>query len=160
MAEYPSIAQLVPHRDPMILLDEMLDWSQGRSRCALRVREGARFVEGGVLSAPFLIEHMAQAVAVCLGYEAFRGGRGVSVGMIVSCRTFTALAGEVRVGDDLVVSAEQKRANASVSAFDCRVDRLGSEGKAGEWTCIAQATLTLYHGDLHEGLHGNLHGDL
>ncbi len=151
MAEYPSIAQLVPHRDPMILLDEMLDWSKGNSRCGLRVREGARFVEDGVLLAPFLMEHMAQAVAVCLGYEAFRGGRGVSVGMIVSCRTFTALAGEVRVGDDLVVSANQKRANTSVSSFDCRVDRRASDGQGLEPSCIARASLTLYHGELNDG---------
>lgn len=156
MSEWPSVAQLIPHRDPMILLDEMLDWSKGRSRCGLEVRHGARFVDEGKLPAPFLIEHMAQSVAVCLGYEAFRGGRGVHVGMIVSCRSFEALVGEAHVGDRLLVSAEQKRANASVSSFDCRVNRLEDAARAGEGLehsegdCLARATLTLYHGELGE----------
>ncbi|MFK7895772.1 MAG: hypothetical protein AB8G23_08060 [Myxococcota bacterium] len=149
MSEYPSIAQLIPHRDPMILLDEMLEWSKGRAQCGLVVKEGARFVEEGVLATPFLMEHMAQAVAVCLGYEAFKGGRGVTVGMIVSCRTFNAHVAEARVGDRLVISAEQKRANASVSAFDCGVDRISGSGEVDR-SCIAEATLTLFHGDLRD----------
>ena len=88
MSEFPPIAHLMPHSEPMVLLDRVLDWSPGRIECATQVRENARLVEDGLLLAPFTIEHMAQAVAVCLGYEAYRGGRGVRVGMIVSCRAF------------------------------------------------------------------------
>lgn len=139
MSEYPSIVQLIPHREPMILLDEMLDWSKGRSRCRMTVREEARFVEKGRLKTPLMIEHMAQAVAVCLGYEAYRGGHGIRVGMIVGCRSFEALVPDARIGETLIVSAEQRGANFSVSGFQCQVER--------DDVCIARADMTLYHGD-------------
>ena len=139
MSEFPSIMQLIPHREPMILLDEMLGWSQGQSKCRVTVRDGARFVEDGRLETPLLMEHMAQAVAVCLGYQAFRGGHGIRVGMIVGCRTFESFTAAAFVGEELIVSAEQRGANASVSGFECEVER--------DDDCIARAYLTLYYGD-------------
>lgn len=141
MTEFPSIVQLVPHREPMILLDELIDWKRGWARCAWTVREEARFVEQGVLEIPFTMEHMAQSVAVCMGYEAFLDGRGVRVGMIVGCRTFEACVPEARSGDRLFVEAQQRSANKAVSGFDCHVS-----DAAG--TALARAALTLYHGDL------------
>ncbi len=123
----------------MVLLDRMLDWAPGKTSCAVRVRPGARFVEEGLLSAPLTIEHMAQTVAACLGYEAYLGGRGVRVGMIVSCREFRAYRGSASVGDELIVHAERDRGNETLSHFRCEV-RLDDE-------IFATSTLTLFHGE-------------
>ncbi len=123
----------------MILLDSLLEWERGRSRCHMTVREDARFVENGRLETPLMIEHMAQAVAVCLGYEAYRGGHGVRVGMIVGCRSFDSFAPEAFVGEELIVTAEQRGANFSSSGFECQVERNDA--------CLAKADLTLYHGE-------------
>lgn len=139
MSDYPPIAMLMPHREPMVLLDRVVDWSPGYVECAMEVRAGARLVEDGRLLAPFTIEHMAQSVAVCLGYEAYRGGRGVRVGMIVSCRLFEAHVEAACVGDELMVHATRERGNESVSHFRCEVR---SAGKA-----FSNATLTLFHGE-------------
>jgi len=139
MSDFPPVAELVPHREPMVLLDQILRWAEGDVECAMTVREGARFVEGGALLAPFTIEHMAQAVAVCLGYEAYRGGRGVRVGMIVSCREFRAHRSQAAVGDELRVRAVRDRGNESVSHFQCDVHH-GAE-------LFSSATLTLFHGE-------------
>lgn len=153
MSEFPSIVQLIPHREPMILLDELLDWSPGWSRCGLTVREDARFVDAGRLETPLLIEHMAQAVAVCLGYEAFRGGRGVRVGLIVGCRTFESFAPAAHVGEELIVSAQQRGANRAVSCFECSVEGTGER----DGFLLARADLTLYHGDtINQELRGGL----
>ena len=137
--DYPPIAMLMPHREPMVLLDRVVDWSPGYIECALRVRAGARFVEGGLLAAPYTIEHMAQSVAVCLGYEAYRGGRGVRVGMIVSCRQFDAHRNAASVGDELTIHATRDRGNETLSHFQCEVL---SRGEA-----FASSTLTLFHGE-------------
>ena len=136
---FPPISTLMPHRDPMVLLDRMIDWSPGKTSCAFRVRSEARFVEEGLLSAPFTIEHMAQAVAVCLGYEAYLGGRGVRVGMIVSCREFRAFRRSASVGDELIVRVERDRGNETLSHFRCEV-HLDDE-------LFADSTLTLFHGE-------------
>jgi predicted hotdog family 3-hydroxylacyl-ACP dehydratase len=139
MSDFPPVAELVPHREPMVLLDQILRWSVGEVECAMTVREGARFVEDGALLALFTIEHMAQAVAACLGYEAYRGGRGVRVGMIVSCREFRAHQVQATVGDELRVHALRDRGNESVSHFQCAVHH-GTEP-------FSSATLTLFHGE-------------
>ena len=137
MSDFPPIDQLMPHREPMVLLDRILSWSPGYIECVTRVREGARFVEDGVLLAPFTIEHMAQTVAVCLGYEAYRGGRGVRVGMIVSCREFRAEIESAAVGEELLVRANRERGNETLSHFQCEVRQKGET--------FANATLTLFH---------------
>lgn len=139
MSEFPPIAQIVPHREPMVLLERMLQWSPGQTECALRVRSGARFVDEDGLRAPFTIEHMAQSVAACLGYEAFLGGRGVRVGMIVSCRAFRAHMPRVAIGDELIVRARRERGNDSLSHFDCEVRRQDA--------LFTTASLTLFHGE-------------
>ena len=127
----------------MILLDELVEWTRGNASCSLVLRDRARFVESGKLESPFLIEHMAQAVAVCLGYEMLLGGYGLRVGMIVSCRKFEALIPETAVGDSFLVSASQVAANRSVSSFDCKVERTGAIPRE----LVARSSLTLYYGD-------------
>lgn len=139
MSVFPPIAQLIPHSEPMVLLDRMLGWSPGHVECVTQVRQGARFVEDGILLAPFTIEYMAQAVAVCLGYEAYRGGRGVRVGMIVSCRDFRAQMESASVGDELMIRANRERGNETLSHFQCEVHH-GDEA-------FANATLTIFHGE-------------
>jgi predicted hotdog family 3-hydroxylacyl-ACP dehydratase len=68
MSDFPPIAFVIPHQEPMVLLDRIVDWSPGRIECALRVQDGARFVADGLLLVPLTIEHMAQAVAaMCTG---------------------------------------------------------------------------------------------
>jgi len=139
LSDFPPIAFVIPHQEPMVLLDRIVDWEPGQIVCALRVREGARFVEDGLLSVPLTIEHMAQAVAACLGYEAYRGGEGVRIGMIVACRTFKAFKPSASVGDELLIRAERERGNETLSHFNCEIER-------GEET-VATATLTLFHGE-------------
>jgi len=123
----------------MVLLDQIVEWTPGRIECALRVQDGARFVDEGLLPVPLTIEHMAQAVAACLGYEAYRGGKGVRIGMIVACRTFKAYKPAASVGDDLRIRAERERGNETLSHFHCEVVH-GAD-------TLATATLTLFHGE-------------
>ncbi len=139
MSDFPPLAFVIPHQEPMVLLDRIVDWEPGRIECALRVQDGARFVDDGQLSVPLTIEHMAQAVAACLGYEAYCGGKGVRIGMIVACRSFKAFKPWASVGDDLSVRAERERGNETLSHFNCEI--------VHEAETFATATLTLFHGE-------------
>lgn len=138
MNEYPPIAQLVPHGESMLELERLVDWSPGRAECAMRIAPTSRFVVDGAIETVFLLESMGQAVASCLGYEAYRGGEGVRIGMIVSCRAFRAHVPRVAVGTALRIRVVRSLGNASTSHFDCEVDCAG--------TPIAAASLTLVHG--------------
>lgn len=140
MNEFPPVSQLIPHGEPMILVDRLVRWSPGRATCSVQVRAGAPFVEEGALEAPFTLEHMAQSVAVCLGYEAYRGGRQTRTGMIVSCRSFEIHADRVAVGVELTIEVDRLRGNDSTSHFECRVHTASGP--------TASAILTLFHGEL------------
>jgi len=139
MTDFPPISVLVPHQEPMVLLDRILVWTPGRVECSLVVRKGERFVEDGLLAAPLTLEHMAQAVATCVGYEAYLDGRGMRVGMIVAIRKFSALCSAKAVGDELIVRADRDRGNDVLSHFHCEVR------DAGE--LFTSATLTLLHSE-------------
>lgn len=123
----------------MVLLDAMTQWEPGRNLCKVKIRKTAAFVEDGKIMTPYLIEHMAQTVAACLGYEAFVGGHGVRVGMIIGCRNFEALEPCVRAGDTLTISASRIRGNDTLSHFDCHIHVDAVE--------VANATLTLFHAE-------------
>lgn len=156
MSEFPPIAQLLPHGEPMIQLERLVDWSPGRAECAVRVAPTSRFVADGMLETVHLLEHMAQTVAVCLGYEAYRGGEPARVGMIVACRELRACVPRIPVGSALRIRVARVRGNDSTSQFDCVVELMvevdvesrtsaaaGNEAGKGQ---VATATLTLVHG--------------
>lgn len=136
---YPPIAELVPHGPPMCVLEEMIDWEPGKATCRMTVREGMPFVRGGRLAAVTTLEHIAQAVAACLGHEAYVGGEGVRVGMLVGVRKMELHRPWIDVGSELRISVERVRGNDEVSTFrgEVRVE--------GE--LVATALTTLFHAE-------------
>ena len=140
---YPAFAELVPHTEPMVLLDALVDWREGEAHCVFEVKPRTPFVHDGVLRSPMLLEHMAQAVAACLGYEAFRSGIGVRVGMIIACKQLEVFVDEVTVGTSLDVHVRRTRGSDVLSHFDCRVERAGER--------VVTSTLTLFHAEKPPG---------
>ena len=143
MSAYPPIEELVPHAGEMVLLEELLEWSAGRARTRLQIREGAPFVCAGTVESVVTIEYMAQAVAVCLGYEALLGGGGVRVGMIIGCKRFEAHADRLYVGDLLEVEVKCVQGNEALSHFEGKVLRGGAP--------FSEALLTLFHAEALPG---------
>lgn len=139
MSRYPGIGQLVPHTEPMIVLDQMVEWRQGYARCEATLLKGRRFVTNTGTDTLATIEHMAQAVAACLGYEAFQHGEGVRVGMIIACRRFELLTQRVDVGSKLDIRAERVRGNETLSHFQGTVHCEG--------VCVSRAELTVFHAE-------------
>lgn len=147
---YPPISDLVPHRPPMLQLDALTDWAPGRATCRLTVRAHHLFVEGDRVDGVMCIEYMAQAVAACLGYAAYRGGEGPRVGMIVACRRFEVDAEWLRVGEVFDVFAEQTGGDDALSSFQTRMTRAEAGERDGER--VAAAVMTLVHGPAPEGV--------
>ena len=143
MTEYPAISQLMPHGEPMVLLDRLVEWAPGSAECAMQVRADAPFVEDGALRSAFMIEHMAQTVAVCLGYEAFLGGEGARVGMIVACKKIEIHEDSVPVGEPLSIRANRLLGSEASSHFECEV-------RHPDGTPVSSGTLTLYYGEMPE----------
>jgi len=144
MTRYPQISQLLSHGEAVRMLDELVAWQPGRAVCAMQVRPTTRFVEDRALPSYTLLEPMAQSIAACLGYEAYRSGANTRVGMIVSCRELRAHVEQTNVGDDLTITATRQAGTDSLSRFACEVRR-GQE-------LVADATMTLVHGETPDDL--------
>ena len=136
---YPPIEDLVPHGFPIRGLDELVDWAPGRATCRLTVHEANPFVRDGALPTVALLEYMAQAVAACLGYEAYRGGDGVRVGMLIGVRKMELTADTIPLGSELSITVERSRGNEDVSTFEGVTELLGKR--------IATAQMTLFHAE-------------
>jgi 3-hydroxyacyl-[acyl-carrier-protein] dehydratase len=79
-----AITKLVPHRPPILMVDQVLDYQVVRGRTSYVVRAGNPFVNReGVLDPAAYIEVAAQAFAACNGYEVVTGKHARNKGMIV-----------------------------------------------------------------------------
>lgn len=135
MTGLPPLRQLVPHAPPMLLLDELLEWTPGRARCAVRLRPDSPFMENGRVRALVSLEYMAQAAAACAADA--RGGQGGARGLLLGTRELTLAVEHFQAGDELVVEAERASADEQVTSFRCQVRR----GEA----LVARAVLSVFH---------------
>jgi len=140
MSPFPAIGELVPHQAPILALDRLLEWRPGHAVASLTIRPDNPFVHSGRLDAVTALEYMAQAVAACLGMEAYRGGGAVRVGMVIACRQMQIHRPVLELGETLTIRAEQVRGTDSLSHWDTRTDDAAGAP-------VATATLTLVHGE-------------
>lgn len=139
MNRYPAIAELVPHQAPMLALDRVTDYENGRARAVLTLRAGSPFARDGAVDGVATLEFMAQAVAACLGMEAYAEGEAVRVGMVIACRQMQLFRPTLRVGESFTVEARRVRGTESLSHFEAEIRDGGDE-------LVATSTLTLVHG--------------
>ncbi|MCA8949397.1 MAG: hypothetical protein KDE27_07830 [Planctomycetes bacterium] len=139
MSAYPAIAELVPHQVPMLALDELIHYEPGQARARLVLRPGNPMARGGVVDSVATLEHMAQAVAACLGMEAYAEGEAVRVGMVIACRKMEVFRPALALGEEFQVEARRVRGTESLSHFEAEVRDLAG-------VLVATSTLTLVHG--------------
>jgi predicted hotdog family 3-hydroxylacyl-ACP dehydratase len=137
MAGYPPIDDLVPHAPPMRAIEELVDWEPGRARCRMVLRAHSVFAQGQKVPTIATLEFLAQTVAACLGYEAFQGGSGVRVGMIVGVRQMDFFVPFMNVGDELILDVSRVRGTEDVSTFTGEA-RIGTN-------VVSRAHMTLVH---------------
>ena len=63
-----SIGGILPQREPLVFVDRLEHYDDHETVTSFTVREGNLLVENGVLSAPGLLENMAQSSAARIGY--------------------------------------------------------------------------------------------
>lgn len=76
------IGQLIPQKEPFVMVDKLLHFEEKKVVAGLTVSKENILAEHYVLSAPGLIEHMAQTVALYTGYQFFLREEKPPVGYI------------------------------------------------------------------------------
>ncbi len=137
---FPPLAELVPHKPPMLLLDEVVAVGDTSLTARVTLTEASMFVEHGRAPALVAIEYMAQAIAAWAGAARRDKNEPPRLGFLLSCREMTLEVDELSVGDELLVTIERVWSDEQLGSFDCSVARGGAR--------IAQAALSVYQGEL------------
>jgi predicted hotdog family 3-hydroxylacyl-ACP dehydratase len=119
----PRLADLVPHRAPMLLLDELIASDDTSATCAVTISGTSMFIEAGRVPAWVALEYCAQCVAVFAGLQAHKRGDPPRLGLLVSAREMTLETDGFSPGDRLIVHVRHEFGEVRVGRFDCTVTR-------------------------------------
>jgi predicted hotdog family 3-hydroxylacyl-ACP dehydratase len=134
-----SVAELLPHRSPMILLDEILGYDETSLTAGVQVSAASLFVEEAAVPAHIGLEYMAQACGAFAGLMARDRGEPVRIGFVLGTRQYRVHVPSFRCGDRLVVTVSVLYQDEQMGAFDCRIEIGG--------TLAAEAQLSVYQPD-------------
>lgn len=123
----PQVTDLILHRGPSVLLDQILELSPTRCLATVRLRpEGWYLQADGTAPAWVGLEWMAQAAAAFSGHRHRAAGREPRIGFLLGTRAFEALVPSFPVGLELEVEAEVLFLDDSgPGAFTCEVRHKG-----------------------------------
>ncbi|WP_345797007.1 3-hydroxy-fatty acyl-ACP dehydratase [Castellaniella sp. MT123] len=126
MSSFRPVRHYLPHRAPMLLLDELLAVDDDTCHCRVTVsRAGvlAPFVNAdGAVPAWFGLEIMAQAVAVWSGWHQRReGAQDIALGMLLGSRQFTTEVSVFAAGAVLDVRVTLLARDERIGGFDADI---------------------------------------
>lgn len=81
-----DIKTLIPHREPMIMVDSLLDYDDETTTVGFTILKDNIFVSDNEFSETGLIEHMAQAAALYIGFKNHIKNQSAKEGFIASIK--------------------------------------------------------------------------
>ena len=133
------LSELLPHRPPMILIDEIVHYDDASVVAGVTVREASLFREAAGVPCHVGLEYMAQACGAHVGALARDRGEPARVGFLLGARQYRAHVAWFRLGERLLVSAKVIYHDQQMGAFDCRIEVDGR--------LVAEAQLNVYQPD-------------
>jgi predicted hotdog family 3-hydroxylacyl-ACP dehydratase len=123
---YPDISLLLPHAEPMILLDSVIFVTEDSIGTKVIIQPDSLFYETtseyeGV-GAWVGIEYMAQTMGAYAGYNALKNGGAVKIGFLLGTRQYQCHKAFFAAGTELHISAKSiMQADNGISAFECTI---------------------------------------
>jgi predicted hotdog family 3-hydroxylacyl-ACP dehydratase len=118
-----KIIDLIPQRDPIVMVDEFIGIEGNVSKTRFTVYEENIFVDDNRLSECGLIEHIAQSAAARVGYVCKQNNQPIPIGYIGSVNNFE-LAEFPNVGENILTTIEivQEVFNITLIKACCYID--------------------------------------
>jgi len=136
---HPAIATLIPHRPPMLLVDEVIDHEGLRVTCRTTIRDDMPFVSNGEVPLLVALELFAQSACTLVSLLASRSGTAMQSGAFLGTRTVTLRSDCLRVGDVVDVHCEERMAIGPAAQIECRLVRRGETLAEGSINVMAGA---------------------
>lgn len=142
MDGFDEIERLIPQREPIRLVDRLLEAGDKRAVTSLVVRDGLYLIDRqGRLTEPGLVEHVAQSASALLGCLALQAGQEEPlIGYIGEIRDFHCYRCP-ELGDELrtIVTLEDVVGNITCARGETRV--------AGELIAEGRLKLSIHSSD-------------
>lgn len=120
------VTEVVPHRDGMLLIDELLNESVEEVRCAVTIRSTHLFLQPEGLPAWVGVELMAQTVAAWAGLRRLERKEQVQLGFLLGTRKYECDVPFFPIGARLVMSAKQELVSEQgLAVFNCSIEHGG-----------------------------------
>ncbi len=126
MSDYLSPAAYLPHRAPMLLLEQVVAVTAEEAHCRVQVGPAsclAPFLnERGALPAWYGIELLAQTVGVWSGWHQQQAGQpGIALGMLLGARDLQFSQGDFPAGAWLDIQVSLLMQDAQFGSFEGRI---------------------------------------
>lgn len=118
-----NILELIPQREPIVMVDEFLGIEDNMSKTRLHVTDNNIFVNDGIFSECGLIEHIAQSAAARVGFIFKSKDQEIPLGYIGSVNDFV-MTENPKSGDviDTTVEVLQEVFNITLIKASCYVN--------------------------------------
>ncbi|CAA7626545.1 3-hydroxylacyl-ACP dehydratase [Magnetospirillum sp. UT-4] len=131
-----SVAELLPHVPPMLLLERVLDYDAEAVTALADTGPDNPFMTARGLPAHVGIELMAQACGAWVGAAALEAGEPVRLGYLLGTRRYLAETEWFPPGEALEIAVRVVFRDQGMGVFDCSLTAGGQ--------VLATAQLTLY----------------
>lgn len=136
----PPIAALVPHRPPMLLVDELVSQEGRTIVCRATIRGDHLFLEeDGAVPALVAVELFAQTAAALVGLLAPPGGPSMQSGALLGSREVRLHTDALRVGDVVDIRCTEAWTIGPAAQIECVLLREGA--------VIAEGSINVMAGD-------------
>lgn len=128
MTSFPTIDQLLPHDDPMILVDRVINILSETVHCQVDIGDHHLFFNADAQSMPAYvgIEFMAQSVAAWSGFHAKQKGEAPPVGFLLGSRRYQVECDTFKQGQTLDIHAEKIIEDSGMAVFSARLELNGA----------------------------------
>lgn len=121
---FPAIETLVPHRGPMLWVDEVIGRGDDRVRTLLTIRPDHVFLTDGRVEALICVEWMAQTVAALVGLRDRDDGEATPrPGYLIAIPEAHFLVPHFSVGDAVEIEVNRIWGDDELASFKCEVQR-------------------------------------
>lgn len=113
---------LLPHKPPMILIDEVVEYQTDTIHAIVTIREGVPFCQNGQVPAYVALEYMAQTVGVWSGLRGRQFNISPQIGFLLGTRHLKLNRCHFTLEEELHIYGNLKFHDGEMASFECRVD--------------------------------------
>lgn len=122
MIEDYTVADVVPHKDGMMLLDTILSCDDEELTAQVSIAKSTLFLnEEDYVPAWVGIEYMAQAVAAWAGVQGRNKGQGAKIGYLLGTRKYRSYCSVFPLGSVLTIHIKRHYQEGELGVFECRI---------------------------------------